>query len=331
MYLKIIVFGTMVMLLSACGGDSKGKSVNNAPTVNAGADKTVQVNEVIIITGVANDSDGSIVDFEWRDGDKFLTNTAILNYRPTVLGNHTLTLTVTDDDGEISSDDVVITVIEDRLDYTFSDGLVAYYKFDGNSNDSSGNNTDIVMNNSIYYLNGRVNKGIGSTDKLGANQIKILNPFINQEITISFWSNPRVDHNKIYGDSSISVWNSSDQTQKSFVFAMACGNNGNGAYAEYPKLVVNDDIDNAGNDDSFYYGKNKLKEQQWQHILLQYKNGFINVFVDGEKIIERKRTVISPFGKTLNITLRGEDKIDELKIYSRVLDESEIQKLSLQY
>lgn len=117
---------TLVSLLVACGGgsgssDDSGntdatptttptESVNNAPTVNAGEDKSVTINETIILTGLSNDSDGSIVAYEWKEGSKFLGNTPTLEYLPTVAGTYTLTLTVTDNDGATASDSVVVTV-----------------------------------------------------------------------------------------------------------------------------------------------------------------------------------------------------------------------------
>ena len=94
---KIIFAGITMVLLSACGGDSGG---GDAPTVNAGIDRSVTVNETITLVGIANDSDGSIVAYEWREGNKFLTNTSTFDYLPTIAGSHTLTLTVTDNNSE---------------------------------------------------------------------------------------------------------------------------------------------------------------------------------------------------------------------------------------
>jgi len=53
----------------------------------------------------------------------------------------------------------------------------------------------------------------------------------------------------------------------------------------------------------------------------------INIYVDGRKIIQNKKTIISPIGRDLTISLRGEDKVDDLKIYNGILNEEEIQKL----
>jgi len=205
---------------------------------------------------------------------------------------------------------------------------IAHYKFDGNTKDSSENNTQMTISNAIYYTDGKFNKGIGSTDNSGGDQIKILNPFINEKFTISFWSNPLVKHNKMYGDSNIHVW-SSNTIQRSFIFSMSSGNLDLYHKHEYPELSIREDNGNASNGDSFYYGQNQLKNQEWQHIVLSYDNGIINIYVDGRKIIQNKKTIISPIGRDLTISLRGEDKVDDLRIYNRILSEEEIQELYL--
>ena len=208
-----------------------------------------------------------------------------------------------------------------------NDGLVAYYKFEGNANDSSGNDTHITVSNAIYYTNGKFNKGVGSTDNTGSNQIQILNPLNSKKFTISFWSNPLVNHNKMYGNSNIHVWHSTDTNQRSFSFNMSSGNHSVYLQHEYPELAVTNNESNAKNRFSLYYGENQLAEQEWQHIVFSYDNGMIDVYVNGNKIIQNKRTIVSAVGRNLGISLRGEDKIDDLRIYNRVLNASEIQEL----
>ena len=151
-------------------------------------------------------------------------------------------------------------------------GLIAHYKFDGNTKDSSENNTQMTISNAIYYTDGKFNKGVGSTDSSGGDQIKILNPFINEKFTISFWSNPLVEHNKMYGNSNIHVW-SNNATQRSFIFSMSSGNLDLYHKHEYPELSIREESSNASNGDSFYYAQNQLKNQEWQHIVLSYDNG----------------------------------------------------------
>jgi len=94
---------------------------NKAPIVNAGADKSVTVNETTTITGTANDSDGTISTIEWKKGNEVLATTLSFSYTPTEVRTDTLTLTVMDDDGATASDSVNIVVVEDSNDNSFDD------------------------------------------------------------------------------------------------------------------------------------------------------------------------------------------------------------------
>ncbi len=83
---------------------------NTPPTANAGVDKSTQVNQSVTINGTGNDSDGSITSYEWISGSTVLSNSASFTYTPTIEGNETLTLTVTDNEGATASDDMLLTV-----------------------------------------------------------------------------------------------------------------------------------------------------------------------------------------------------------------------------
>jgi len=89
--------------------------VNEAPFANAGLDQTItdsngDGSEIVTLDGsLSSDSDGTIVSYEWSEGGTVIAT----GVSPTVslaVGTHTLTLTVTDDDGATDTDDVLITV-----------------------------------------------------------------------------------------------------------------------------------------------------------------------------------------------------------------------------
>lgn len=83
---------------------------NSAPTADAGANKTVEVNKTISITGNAADSDGTIVSYQWMEGAIVLATTQTFNYKPISTGNHTLTLNVTDNDDATGNDSMQVNV-----------------------------------------------------------------------------------------------------------------------------------------------------------------------------------------------------------------------------
>ena len=83
---------------------------NEAPVANAGGDKVAQVNKSIQIIGSGTDSDGTIATYEWSKGFTVIASTAVFNYIPTATGTDTLTLTVTDNNGDSASDTMDVVV-----------------------------------------------------------------------------------------------------------------------------------------------------------------------------------------------------------------------------
>ncbi|MDY0402388.1 DUF6701 domain-containing protein [Sulfurovum sp.] len=87
---------------------------NTPPTAEAGPDQSVVQGISVTLDGSgSSDSDGSIVSYSWSDGSHSWSGT-----NPTVftntwsIGEHTITLTVEDDDGDTGTDTLVITVNE---------------------------------------------------------------------------------------------------------------------------------------------------------------------------------------------------------------------------
>lgn len=85
-----------------------------APTVDAGADRTVadtngQPGEVVTLSAVASDPDGTIQSYAWRRGDTVLGNEATIQ-ATLPDGVSDITVTVTDNTGLTASDSVRITL-----------------------------------------------------------------------------------------------------------------------------------------------------------------------------------------------------------------------------
>jgi subtilisin family serine protease len=95
---------------------SYGVVVNQPPTANAGADRTItdtdgNGSETVTLDGTASsDTDGNIISYQWTRAGAPVASGA----SPTIslaVGSHTLTLTVTDDDTAIATDTVIITIL----------------------------------------------------------------------------------------------------------------------------------------------------------------------------------------------------------------------------
>jgi hypothetical protein len=125
---KIVAFIFGAIVITAC--DSSTDKIktdteeNQSPIVNAGTNKSVEVNKIITLVGTASDSDGNIISYEWTKGSDILANSLSFEYRPTVVGTDKLTLSVTDNDGDISKDSVDI-VVQDVVEDNDVDSLGA--------------------------------------------------------------------------------------------------------------------------------------------------------------------------------------------------------------
>ena len=85
---------------------------NEAPTVTAGADQDVIFGTNVTLSATADDTDGSVVSYTWREEGSItvLATTASFSINTLAVGTHTFTVTVTDDDAAETTDTVIVEV-----------------------------------------------------------------------------------------------------------------------------------------------------------------------------------------------------------------------------
>ncbi|MCK5229974.1 MAG: LamG domain-containing protein, partial [Desulfobulbaceae bacterium] len=209
-----------------------------------------------------------------------------------------------------------------------TDGLVAYYSFDGNGDDQSGNNNHGVENGGIQYKQGMNGDSVsfdGVDDYIRVPSHPTLNPV--DQLSISFW---------VKVDGFTNVW--SPIVHK--------GGPITGGYAnrEYTVWLRNNSflyLASAGDSSAQNYNYSYCAQLgYWKHFvgIIDRQNHQIKIYVDGilrdesydpywtfnnnnEDLIfgwtEETSSTFSPF----------KGQMDELRIYNRVLTEHEIRTL----
>ena len=131
--------------------------VNITPKADAGADQAVVdsdgdgVENVALNGSGSSDSDGSIVSYEWYEGATLLA-TGVSPTAALALGNHTVTLTVTDNEGATASDSVQINIVAESSGIALS--TVGYkvkglMKADLSWDGATSGNVDVYRNGSV--------------------------------------------------------------------------------------------------------------------------------------------------------------------------------------
>jgi len=111
-YLSSLFMIILLFVLTACGEQGKVENPDGITlSVDAGKDRRVKINELLVIKGIGSASDGSKLSYTWKRGQEVLSTTDTLQYVPTVLGKETLNFSIQHNSGEVLSNSVVITVI----------------------------------------------------------------------------------------------------------------------------------------------------------------------------------------------------------------------------
>jgi len=117
--LALILSTSVLLALTGCGNSGTpsddnlvgGGIVNKAPIADAGADQSVTEGDTVTLDGSgSSDPDGTIVSYEWVEGSTVLSTAVSFSKSDFSVGTHTVTLTVTDNNGTSASDSMTVTV-----------------------------------------------------------------------------------------------------------------------------------------------------------------------------------------------------------------------------
>ena len=124
---------------------------NKAPTAVAKATPTTATQGEVVTFDASDssDSDGQIVSYEWKEGDKVLSIEKSFSEDNLSVGDHTITLTVTDDDNATANDSITVTISSsESTGEVKKTGQTKSYDTDGNEV------TDGSLKDDGYYQKG---------------------------------------------------------------------------------------------------------------------------------------------------------------------------------
>jgi hypothetical protein len=106
-------------------------NTNQSPVADAGSDQNVTQGQAVTLDASNSyDSDGSIVSYEWRVNGELLSTQVSFTKSDFIVGTHTITLTVTDEEGASGSDSVNV-VVNEIFNNNFYLTLLSQYNTDG--------------------------------------------------------------------------------------------------------------------------------------------------------------------------------------------------------
>ena len=334
--------GNYVLLLSADDGEiSESDSItinvtpvvvpNTAPTVNAGADESVESGIVVQLQGTVTD-DGlpnppAAVTTQWTvvsgpgtvdfaDASAVQTSASF-----TTAGQYVLSLTA--DDGEfVSTDDVIVEVTEE-LDNSVS-GAVGYWKLD-----------DIATGDVVDY-SGMQNNGAVEGDPSAL--AGVLNGAIELNSSSDYVVIPDSPSLDAVDQITLAVWVRPESRKTQTVIKKAHSSDVDGyelSLSGSGKSFVRFNQDSSGNDYRLNSSSSYPTDgQTWTHLVATYDGTTIRMYVDG--VLENSENATFQIAtNNLGVGIGADDQgdrhmkggIDEVQIFDRALSDSEVQSL----
>ncbi|NKQ40440.1 MAG: PKD domain-containing protein, partial [Sulfurovum sp.] len=183
---------------------------------------------------------------------------------------------------------------------SLEDGLIAYYQFDGDAQDSSGQDNHATANGTLVYKNGKVGDAAYFTGTQNIKTpIELTGIEENQYISISLWGKAENSENSTF----ITNYNIGDGSNSVHMAASNIGISGRfgGYYSNgfcYKYNLINlisiaepipDLCGNLNTIDTIYdYGNNPIDFTQWTHYTFTYDNHTERIYINGVKVVEKE-------------------------------------------
>lgn len=216
-------------------------------------------------------------------------------------------------------------------------GLLAYFPFNGNFKDASGNGQHATPKNGAYLTTDHQGQALRSAGFDGINDYLLVpgNNRLNADsLSVSFYvmvnnvdrRNVTVSRiNNENGESLIFGIHESMPTDKKWNFGVTSGHDACSSKYGYSPSLAN-------------YTKGSIQPGRWYNVIATFGKGVQHLYVDGVLQSSKKRSfqtakkcaaadlLIGGWWKEDIVSIDG--KLDEVRLYNRVLNECEIAKLA---
>jgi hypothetical protein len=341
--LAIGIFSFLTVLIISCSDDEKNSTVPVVSTINISS----ITNNSAISGGVITSDGGDNITARGVIWSTSQNPTITLNTKTidgTGAGSFTSSITglssnttyyvrayATNSVGTSYGNEIVFTTLID-----ITTGLIAYYPFNGNADDASGNNNHGTVfgatlvadkdgnQNSAYSFNG-INNYIRTNDSSSLS--------LNGDFSISLWFYDIPDsqlYHTFLGKRSGGNWS----------YNLATSINTNGVPSELNKIFTGRRYNN-GAQQEYRFSNTTFNFNIWQHVVLTVQNNTITFYKNGVNMGTNSngnqftlpminQNVGLTIGNNGSTTGTGEwmnGKLDEIRIYNRVLNTAEINYL----
>lgn len=222
------------------------------------------------------------------------------------------------------------TIISTTEPASLKNGLVAFYPFNGNASDRSGNSFNGIVQGALLTTD-RFNipekaYSFNHIEKqfidLSANNFNLTGNFSR---TIACWIYPTQEGNFISTGNGVREFSTANMGTSFNLRIITLPGLPNAYNLSF--MGWGDDIDTRNEPAIFY--------EKWVHVAVTYSNNTISLFVNGIKGVS-KNTVLKTFGNSnfigksnhVDFEAYYNGKVDEVRIYNRALTQEEITYLA---
>jgi len=219
---------------------------------------------------------------------------------------------------------------------TLSKNLIAYYKFEGNAKDNTGNGYDGIEYGNIKYVKGIEGKAVefnGKDSLINIGENHPLRDIGKRDFTITFWEKSKVNENVDNTQSQPFVI----KRLESPCDMLDIGVNANyGKYYGKVKIGLSDYRNECWTGEYKYdtLGGGNVNDNRWHFIVVIRKRDILKLFIDGHLINKEYVGDIIIKNGELHLGFQSDyypnayrGLLDNLRIYNRALNEKEVESL----